>query len=146
MDDLMRDSCEGKILDPNIVKNIARQVLVVHDPSSDIRETGKLFLEHRETLSIDLHHPIFDRLEVALYCGYRSADLVRNIGEKVGADFFLDRECFLEIIDRGDEWRKFIFPTISDRRIFFSVDDIFYIFGDDLYRTKDRTNPYKVED
>lgn len=51
----------------------------------------------------------------------------------------------MEIIDRGDERSKFIFPTIADTRIALAVDDVSDIFCDDTDWPKYRTYPEKIE-
>jgi hypothetical protein len=69
---------------------------------------------------------------------------MREIREEVSSDFFLDRECFMEIIDRGDQWCEFIFPAISDITISFTIDDILDRARDRPYRSEYRSYPEKV--
>ena len=52
----------------------------------------------------------------------------------------------MEIIDRRDEWGKFIFPLIADTRIPLSIDDVSDIFCDGTDRTKYRTYPEQVHE
>lgn len=110
-----------------------------------MRETFEFRLEEIDCPCIELHDAVLYPLEIALHSGDRCTDLMRQVREEVRSDFFLDRERFMEIIDRGDERGKFIFPTIADTRIALAVDDVSDIFCHYTDRTKYRTYPKEIE-
>ena len=145
-EDIFCDFSKGESLYFDLFEYIMRERLIVHDASSDMRETLELRLQKVDCLCIELHDAILYPFEIALHCCDGCTDLMWEIWEEVGADFFLDRERLLEIIDRRDKWRKFIGPTIPDTCVAFAVDDVSDIFCDGSYRSKYRTYPEKITD
>ena len=144
--DLFRDFSKGESLYLYLIEDIMCKRLEIHDLSRDTSQTRKFALEQGKGILIELHHTVFECFDVALHCSDRGTDLMRQIREEFCTDFFLDRERFMEIIDRRDKWHEFIFPAISYRSISFTVDDILDVSDDSADRAKDRPDPEKISE
>lgn len=121
------------------------QVFILHDSRGYWCKTRKLTLNERNSTCIELHKTIFDCFEITAKSSYRCADFMRKVGKKIWSYTFLNRERFVEIINRGNEGRKLIAICVWDVCIFGSIDIFLESFCNKFNRRENSLYPNKVK-
>lgn len=119
---------------------------IFHNGTSNLYQAIDFLVKERIIFRRAFYNPIIHSFQIALNGRDGSFDLVAQIREKIGADFLLMGEIFIQCINRTDKCSELVLFSVFDLPIFLPGNDVGKIFHDGLDGTKRETYPKSGDD